>query len=341
MAPIPRTNGVATVTVAQQGLGIGYLAVRPGDSVTILHCGSTATSDCGWLYARRITETSEDGWLATSAVLPVRKLSSKLDPSACSKAAGPSSSVVVDKVDQALEVGAFLLARRDVAVCPGSDREDGYLAPIRLGERLEVLHVNGEGEEEGWVYVRRASNPLEAGWVLAQVVDPASVTSVPTPDLEGHENEADARHESQIPSTRFHRGDEVFHLRPGGACTVLRKQPSPEADPIDRGEPMGHNAPGDVLSVQGDWVRIKTKAGASVSGARSYEGWLLSAYLSLAELPVASETPEAARRSTPTSALRQSQSSKGGGDGTGSLPAKRKVTFVLPDSPGSSDEADS
>mmetsp|Transcript_12388 Transcript_12388/g.20239 ORF Transcript_12388/g.20239 Transcript_12388/m.20239 type:complete len:227 (-) Transcript_12388:36-716(-) len=222
-------------------------------------------------------------------------------------------------------------------MCPGAATEEGYLAPIQLGEHLEILHVE---EEEGWVYARRRDNPHEAGWVLAQVVDPAPIASTSTSDVEKHEDEMDTVDQCTAPSIRFAAGDEVFHLRPGGACTVLRKHPSAEADAIDRGEALGHNAPARVIAVQGDWVLIRTKAGAAVDGA---EGWLMSAHLSLAEVPLAEvplvEVPvvptalEAPRPSAPTSALRRS-SSKGSVDaGIGSLPTKRKVTFVLPDSP--------
>jgi hypothetical protein len=232
---------------------------------------------------------------------------------------------------QELVLGAVLLATRDVALIPGM-RTEGYLAPIFAGDDLEILHVNEPGEEDEWVFARRIASPQDQGWVLSDVVDPAAAAPTYASDLEDHGDEAvggpsDGQHSDVDPSVpvSFSPGDEVFHLRPGGECSVLKEQPSGEAGAIDSADTLGHNAPASVLAVQGEWVQVRIKSGS----ASSY-GWLPSAYLRFAPLPsgpppVTSALRGSRRQSTPTPDCV-----------TGSSTSRRKVSFLLPESPASS-----
>lgn len=259
MAPIPQVGGIARITIKQTAVpDSGYLGVEADDVVKILYIG-TDPSELGWVYASHASSPSDSGWVAIACLIRPRR-SKQLSSSKAQVAEEPmgklstcsgdpeGASVDGDKerhkqiarngydyrhhdVDLAAEntdasilcVGAILPALRNVDVLPEASSE-GYLAPIEAGEKLQIMHMKLD-EEPSWVYAHRHTKPGEAGWVLAEVIEPVQSASESCSDV-GEATRAD-----DMPKVAASKsaGDEVYHLRPGGLCSQLRSEPSDEA----------------------------------------------------------------------------------------------------------------
>lgn len=194
MSPVGRP-GTAWVAAGRStaGIGVGYLAVEPGDKLQVLHLGSGA--ERGWAFASRCdsaacpgTTTAEiEGWVPL-VVLTGRKPSILPKATVASVAAGgfgpeapvtaavtPAATAAAVAVEPQGTVIYTAVASRDVATFPGGGSCEGYLAPVKAGERLEVMLVGEVGtDEEKWVWARRA-DPLgdpswpAMGWLLREV----------------------------------------------------------------------------------------------------------------------------------------------------------------------------
>ncbi|CAK0891686.1 unnamed protein product [Prorocentrum cordatum] len=264
MAPIPRVGGATVATRAVPPGEAGYLTVEAGTRLKIEHIGA-GEGERGWLYARQSDAPDQAGWLPVQAVLADR-----------------APRAVRGLVQRpAEEKGYLVAARRPVARAPGASAGEGFLAPVQLGEQLEVLpHPDGDAAgDAGWVYARRALPPHEKGWVPCCVIG----------EVDDSDDEADSEPGADMdPTVRLTPTEVAYHTRPGGQHSVLRVQPSLDADVVPDAR-ITHNE--RVLSgmTSGLWSLVATDSGMS--------GWLLSEHLSTTPVLPPGPAPAAAAAS--------------------------------------------
>lgn len=176
--------------------------------------------------------------------------------------------------------GVLYAARacREIAPFPDGDSR-GYLAPVELGELLEVLFVGEpESDDAPWAYARRARQPAdpswpEAGWLLHEVVPVASAAPRHRGSRAGGAGEATSTEEQDKAATQaVSPGDCGYHV---GARSVLREECPGMAEAAEPagGEALLHGERLQVTALSGHWAKVSTDRGAS--------GWIESRHIAL------------------------------------------------------------
>ena len=109
--------------------GSGFLEARLGDILVVLHVGSYG-NEKGWLYARLHAAEKSNHVADNAGWLP--------------------ASVTRTTVKKAVPVAL----------------ESGYLAPLSIGDIVEVLYIGIKPDEEGWIYARHTV--CGSGWLLCR-----------------------------------------------------------------------------------------------------------------------------------------------------------------------------
>lgn len=258
---------------------MGYLAVEPGEQVKVLHLGSG--EECGWLYASSLTQdgvTTQQGWL------PLDVLTGRSKFEAQQQAQQQAQQPKLPQQPQNTQPMYEVVATRDVAPFPSgySGGSDVYLAPVRQGERLDVMSV---GSDQSWVYARRVERPEEAGWLLQEVApgpkgagaaagrEACSAAVAPpaaVPAMTGAVAPPSAPARAKVAP-----GDTAYHSRHAGAADASGSRATGPAPGEPLLEASSTSGPRCVLvtSVSGHWAKVTTDTGAS--------GWVRAEDLSL------------------------------------------------------------